>query len=302
MFHVSCFILLYIHPFPPPKRRTPEKKKTLVGWLKPFENYELLVKVDQHWIVFPFCLEVNMKHVLKPPPKSQRVETCSPQETQWPSWHVKCLLHRTLLVPGSSWVRLTTSWGTLVGWLVAWLLGWLFHSLRIRASITSTTTQSPPEGGENLEILLMAEIRWENQLRWVGYPVICRVSLYIQKVVVWDFWTINSRIVKAVWILETATKKHLKFLIGIVTSVWIPTKSYPTTYRNIVHPSLWIPTLKNPHTNRSQGPGPSGCARFSSGYPNIFHRLLFLCLPVCCGSMVGIPTMFDPVVLQWWLI
>ena len=44
-------------------------------------------------------------------------------------------------------------------------------------------------------ILLMVQKSGKHQLRLVGFPIIHKV-LYIQTVVVWDFWTINSSEIK----------------------------------------------------------------------------------------------------------
>ena len=118
MFHALIPYRGTTIPFHPPKRRTPEKKNT--SWVvKPIWKLWIIGQSGSKLDRFPIFLGVNMKHVLKPaPPKWHRVKTCSPQETRWPSWHVKCSLHRTLLVPGSRLGAWTTSWGTLVGCLV----------------------------------------------------------------------------------------------------------------------------------------------------------------------------------------
>ena len=201
---------------------------------------------------FPILLEVNVKDVWNYHQNHTGSKRVHPKKLDdlLGTWNARCIGLFLCLGPG--WVSLTTSWGH---WLVAWLVASFTEDQGINHQHHNTistwrrrefgqqwtTWRDQHEIGNTVDgrdSAITSQLRWVYSLSRYSqgfiHPRWCRIP------------AINSRVVKAGWIGNSNQKKPS-----------VLTVSYGFQQNH----SLSVPTLKNPLTNRSQGPGPRGCAR-----------------------------------------
>ena len=109
---------------------------------------------------------------------------------KWISWNHQPELWRHVL-PTISFEKLCNSsgklWGDIIQKVCMSEMGFQPKGHDPKLDLTFCG----PKNGAILVVLLMVQKSGIHQLRLVAFPIIYRV-LYIQPVVAWDFWTINS--------------------------------------------------------------------------------------------------------------